>query len=287
MINLQKNTLLREIPDNLLIDEKVVNLAKALQVSLSEMFSWAEKINYKMNLDSLDEAIIDHLLWESHITWNEGLALATTREKKINLIQSSIDIHRRKGTPYAIERVLQVVGLKGEVLEWFDYDADPYHFIVELQPSGKLSDLKDVRTLVSEFKNTRSWFDGFVIVVSDEFFLIFDQTHHYPVFFKECGEFGGEALFKHFESGTANVLDATYDYSVGYEVNEIQSSLYQKDIGLENETYQYKTIYPLCGELETINSTSHMVQSDSFIENESYFFGTQYPTCGEFYCEED
>lgn len=287
MIDLKNLVLQDLLPEHLIQDGDAGILIEIMNEEIRFLNDIVTKQSAPDDLMELPDEVIEHLMWEEHIYPNEGGYLAFTKTEKAELIRSAYDLHRKKGTVYAIERVLDVVRLNGEVVEWKDYNADPYHFIVELQPSGKLSNLKDVRTLVSEFKNTRSWFDGFVIVVSDEFFLIFDQTYHYPVFFKECGEFGGEALFKHFESGAANVLNATYDYSVSYEVNEIHSSLYQEGVGLENETYQYKTTYPLCGELETINSTSHMVQSDSFIENESYFFGTQYPTCGEFYCEED
>lgn len=132
MIDLKKNTLLREIPDNLLEDPKVINLAKALQVPLDEMIDWAFKLNYTTNLNELDDDILDHLLWEKHIGWNEGLSLATTKEAKINLINAANELHRTKGTPYAIERILETLNINGKVIEWFDYDGNPYHFKILL-----------------------------------------------------------------------------------------------------------------------------------------------------------
>ena len=166
MIELKQNTVLRETPKNLLHDEKVVNLAKALDVPLSRSAEWGYKINYTQNLHALDEAILDYLLWEKHIGWFEGLSFATTREQKINLIEASIDIHRRKGTPYAIERVLQAINLPGQVMEWFQYGGDPYYFKIQLALDDMLSRdfrMDHLKELINTTKNQRSWLDGIIL----------------------------------------------------------------------------------------------------------------------------
>lgn len=165
MINLQQNTLLREIPSNLLVDDKVVHMANALQIPLGDMLEWAEKINYKMNLDILDEAIIDHLLWESHITWNEGLNMATTKEQKINLVKSSVKLHRLKGTPAAISLVLDALNFNGEVQEWFEYEGRPYFFrLITEQALSPTMDIDGLITMINEFKNVRSWLENITVL---------------------------------------------------------------------------------------------------------------------------
>jgi len=163
MINLHQNTLLREIPDNLLRDEKVKHLANSLQKSLDNMLEWADKINYRMNLDALPDEIIEHLLWESHITVNEGLELATTREQRINLIKHSIELHRLKGTPAALEMVFRLINIDCRIQEWFEYGGDPYHFKLHLRVTDKgLNEdtVKLLEMLVMEYKNVRSWLEA-------------------------------------------------------------------------------------------------------------------------------
>lgn len=166
MTKLQENTFLREIPNNLLTDPKVEHLAKSLQKSLDDMLDWANKINYRMNIEILPDEIIEHLLWESHITWKEGLALVTTRQQKINLIQSAVDIHRRKGTPYAIERVLEALELPGEVIEWFQYGGKPYYFKLRFDLNGHF-DIHQLKMLIEEYKNTRSWLENITFTILD------------------------------------------------------------------------------------------------------------------------
>lgn len=287
MINLKQNTLLREIPDNLLHDKKVVNLAKTLQASLDTMLGWTDKINYTMDLDKLDDAVLDHLLWEKHITWNEGLLLVTTRQQKINLIRSAIDLHHTKGTPYAIERVLETVGLKGDVLEWWQYDVDPYHFSVELLPTSTFVHLDDVRTLILHYKNVRSWFDGFVILAINNEILFLNDSYQYPVYYDTCGEFGPEAAFWQNVFHLLGLKNDSYQYPVEYDVFEVHhTQLIDDEIRPQNDSYQYKVVYPTIGEMEPLEMSSHIDESELGVSPSKYHYPFTYPICGEFYCEE-
>ena len=253
MIDLKGNTLKREIPENLLKDDKVVNLADALQASLDRMLSWTDKINYAMHLEKLDDAILDHLLWEQHITWNEGLSLAETSQEKINLINAAIDLHRTKGTPYAVEKVLQAVSLKGEVLEWWRYNAEPYHFLIELELTKKVRHIEDVRRMVMEFKNVRSWFDGFVMLVGEEIIEHIDQTYDYPVYYPYSSDVHGTAEFTLFDDPVEHI-DQTYDYEVAYWVNEVfvTTTNAGQHILSDAPTYDYPVDYGTCGVMETL-----------------------------------
>lgn len=287
MIDLQQNTLLREIPDNLLHDKKVINMATSLQKSLDRMLEWTDKINYTMNLESLDDAVLDHLLWERHITWSEGLLLVTTRQQKINLIQSSIELHRTKGTPYAIEKVLEAVELKGEVLEWWQYDVAPYHFSVELLPTKTFARLDDVRTMILHYKNVRSWFDGFVILVINNEIHFLNDSYQYPVFYETCGEFGPDAAFWRTAEQVLNFNNDSYQYPVEYDVFEAHhTQLIDDEIRPQNDSYQYKVVYPTTGEMEPLEMTSHVNTCGLRILPNDYHYPFAYPVCGEFYCEE-
>jgi len=216
MIDLKQNTLLREIPDNLLVDEKVKNLAKALQQPLDQMLNWAFKINYTLNLDEVDEAILDHLLWEKHIGWAEGLSLAITRQQKINLIQSAIAIHRRKGTPYAIEKVLEALNLPGEVIEWFQYEGEPYHFKVEVTVSELSKDtIFLLRNLIKEYKNTRSWLDFVAIRLPQTHYIELESDQYqYPIYLPICGTFHCEGMPGKIQEKTLELQKVNYTYPV-------------------------------------------------------------------------
>lgn len=162
MINLRDNTILREIPNNLLHDKKVVHLAEALDKALQTRTDWAYKINYALDLNTVDDEILDYLLWEKHITPAEGLSLATTREQKIKLIRAATDLHRIKGTPAAIEAVLSALSLNGKVSEWFEYDGDPYYFKLNIEVTNEGIDESTIQLLeklIDVYKNKRSWLE--------------------------------------------------------------------------------------------------------------------------------
>lgn len=159
MTNLYNLQLQHVIPENLTRDEKVRHLAQSLDNVIQDVTRWADKLNYKLKLDELPVEIIDHLLWENHITWNEGLLLIETHEQKVELVRNAIELHRTKGTPYAIERVFSLLGLNAQLKEWFKYGSDPYHFkvVVRVNERGITPQLlKDLETLIHVYKNVRS-----------------------------------------------------------------------------------------------------------------------------------
>ncbi|MEK4713483.1 phage tail protein [Sporosarcina sp. FSL K6-5500] len=277
------------MPENLLRDGKVAKLAEVLTGELNRLNVYAYKLNYTKNLHELPEEVIDHLLWENHMhRAEEGLLLARSLEDKIRLLESSIELHRHKGTPHAIEGVLKAVGLRGEVVEWFEYDAEPYHFAVELQPTREVSNIDDVRRLVMEYKNTRSWFDGFVIVLDGGDILVFDDSYDYPVFYKTCGEFSGEKEFGQFNVGQLGVVDDGYDYIVEYPVVERMSYQINLDTTkVKSDTYDYIKRYPVTGDMEPLNKRVTTLAGGAVARGELYDFGIHHPVCGEFYAEGD
>lgn len=90
--------------------------------------------------------------------------MATTKEQKINLVKSSVKLHRLKGTPTAIEMVMDALQFNGDVQEWFEYDGRPYYF--RLITEDRLTPDTNIEALVAmvnEFKNVRSWLENITV----------------------------------------------------------------------------------------------------------------------------
>jgi len=104
-----------------------------------------------------DEKLLDLLGWQFHI---EGWELAKTIEDKKRLIKNAIELHRYKGTRCAIKKVLEALGLSGDIKEWFEYGGEPYKFKVYISsiPSEEL--WERLIHLINEYKNERSWLDA-------------------------------------------------------------------------------------------------------------------------------
>jgi phage tail P2-like protein len=131
-----------------------------------------------------DEKLLDLLAWQFHI---EGYEQAQTIQEKRNLIKNAIELHRYKGTPYAIKKVFQALGVDASLQEWFDYNGDPYKFKVLVKSVIQDEDTYIRFTkLINEYKNVRSWLDaiGFHRELTNNIYYAFAQKNgkHYQIY---------------------------------------------------------------------------------------------------------
>ena len=62
------------------------------------------------------ESLLAHLAWEVSVDdWDESWP----EDLKRDVIAASEDLHRYKGTPYAVRRALEVFGYRYELVEWW------------------------------------------------------------------------------------------------------------------------------------------------------------------------
>lgn len=124
------------------------------------------------NVEGLHGDILDLIAWQLHV---DGYDETDTDEIKRHMILSSIEVHRHKGTPWAVARAVASVFRSAQVAEWFEYGGEPYHFKV----NGITEHLTDsvaierMVNLINAAKNTRSWLDCV------EFINEIDSTEYY------------------------------------------------------------------------------------------------------------
>jgi phage tail P2-like protein len=155
------------------------NLAPINDINLKIFDEICEERFSKIELDVLIVAVIDnlppdalpHLAEQYHVTGNEGWLQCRNDDERRDLIKRSIEIHRYKGTKYALKRVLDMFGLEGKVNEWFEYGGSPFEFTVDLEFVSKGLDMELVEKLedrINEYKNVRSKLSGLHISVSNK-----------------------------------------------------------------------------------------------------------------------
>ncbi len=82
--------------------------------------------------------------------------------KQRNLIQNAILIHKRKGTVWALKRILEAKYGTAELIEWFDYEnkeGEPYYFDVDFKDYRAKIEAKEIEELkaaIDANKNVRS-----------------------------------------------------------------------------------------------------------------------------------
>lgn len=100
-------------------------LEKDLETVLARTDNVPVLINTVWDPERCPENLLPWLAWALSVdTWDSGWSDSTKR----NLIANSLQIHRTKGTVSAIERVLGVLGVDAELIEWFEYDGAPHTF---------------------------------------------------------------------------------------------------------------------------------------------------------------
>lgn len=116
-------------------------------------------------------------------------------ERKRELIHRSDDIHRRKGTPFAVETVLSTILEKSEILEWFQYGGKPFRFKITIDtPIPEEDGLPNIFRLIDRHKRKTAVLES----------LLFKQGEgiYYEIFFD------GELVYtKPILKGGLNLID--------------------------------------------------------------------------------
>lgn len=138
--------------------------------TFDELFSRFQDLDTECLLiylfNKVEESALVHFAEQFHITGNEGWSNCTTIEEKRDLIKNSLNLHRFRGTKYSLKRVLEILGLNGQISEWFEYGGKPYHFKIMVDMNNKGFDgntEKSLVELITANKNVRSKLETLII----------------------------------------------------------------------------------------------------------------------------
>ena len=157
--NLNLNDL---IPSSIKNDIEVQNCVTTLNDEFNLIKDAIGNINIYSAIDTLPMEIVQLLAWQFNVNSEaKGWLLTSTDSEKRELVKNSIRLHRTKGTKYAIEEVLRIVGFEGEIQEWYDYGGHPYHFKIKITSYKGLDEgiLRRLNGLIREYKNARSFLE--------------------------------------------------------------------------------------------------------------------------------
>lgn len=161
MNDIYSTSLLEIMPSNLLADKKIRDICQSLDDTLKRISAETNIPALIYNIDTLDSDVIDILAWQFHVDfYDETLPL----EKRRELVKKSIDYHRHKGTPYAVDCIVDAVFENGVVEENWEYGGEPYHFRVNniTSPLPDIGKLQQIVKAIQSMKNVRSVLDGII-----------------------------------------------------------------------------------------------------------------------------
>lgn len=120
-------TVSKLLPSSLKSDVFTIALVNATEKELKQAFREAESLADLSNIDQLPEYLLDYIAYQKHVDFYEN---TLSIEIKRGLIKRSRFFHQHKGTPAAVEELINMIFGDGKVVEWFEYDGQPFHFKV-------------------------------------------------------------------------------------------------------------------------------------------------------------
>lgn len=122
-------------------------------------------------IDIVPSRVLPHLADQFHVMGLEGWRYARNDQERRALIKRASELHQFKGTPWAVEQVLETLNLHGKVSEWFEYGGLPYHFRIDITLSTRGLDgdtFEALVELINEYKNKRSRLQALTVTLMTE-----------------------------------------------------------------------------------------------------------------------
>lgn len=153
--------LTRTLPPILKNDDKIRALSQTIAKELQETALQIKNNIIYSNIDALPENLIDLLAYDLHIDWyNYDYPIRIKRE----LVKTSIKVHKKLGTIYAVETALSVLHPQAKVQEWFEYGGEPFFFRINIYVtfSRLAPEAKDIIRVVNIYKRLTAHLDKII-----------------------------------------------------------------------------------------------------------------------------
>lgn len=146
-------------PNVLQKDESMMAIAKVATEKLLEISNSIDKVLIYANIDKLPGEILDILAYDMHVDWyDETYPVEAKRE----VIKSSVTVHKKMGTKYAVEKALRAVHPASCIEEWFEYGGNPYCFriICDTTESKVQANYEEIVNTVNIYKRLSAHLDS-------------------------------------------------------------------------------------------------------------------------------
>lgn len=117
----------RLLPAFMQDDEAAIALSKAMNKLISEPGSRIPSIRAWDAIDDMHEAELDELAWELDVDWYDSTGMSL--EEKRETLKLAQQIKRKRGTKWAVERLISAYFGEGYVMEWYEMYGTPYTFV--------------------------------------------------------------------------------------------------------------------------------------------------------------
>lgn len=161
MIKLNDLSLNDIAPSSIKDDKNISAIIKALNPDLKLITQNISEEFIYSRIDELDSGVLDLLAWQFHVDFYD---LAQDINAKRGQVKDSILWHMKKGTAWAILKALDMIGVDGEFINWYEFGGAPYTFKIRAnipldyhKYSDKDKIIDNILRAINESKATRSF----------------------------------------------------------------------------------------------------------------------------------
>ena len=119
------------MPPSIRYDQQVIDACNSLDLELDEVKQLIAYAAIYARIDELPESVIEALAWENKMLGAEW-AIAKTLDKRRELVKNSFLLNKKRGTRWAVERIFTILGMRAEIVEWFEEGAEPFTFRISV-----------------------------------------------------------------------------------------------------------------------------------------------------------
>lgn len=146
------------VPRFLMRDKNGRALAKAIEAALVKMNAIVKDgVDIIADVAAMPEWRLDEMAWEYNMLYDHRADI----ESKRRIVKDAIPTYQMYGTPKLVKQMVIDLFGDGVLEEWWEYDAEPYHFRVR---TGNVvegtQEAEKLRQMIMRTKNLRSYMDG-------------------------------------------------------------------------------------------------------------------------------
>lgn len=168
MTDIKEAVFLSTFPTVLKQDKNMYALGRLISEELHITANEMEKNIIYARIETLPETWLDMLAYDLHVDW---YGYDYPIEIKRELLKNCVKVHKKLGTKYAVQTVLQDVYKTARIEEWFEYGGKPYTFRVsaDVGNNGMTVDTSyEIERKMQFYKNLRSHCSGIFYSLSTE-----------------------------------------------------------------------------------------------------------------------
>lgn len=157
-------------------DEAVIGFSAAISDQLKIIASEVGRALIYSNIDKLPEEALDILAWQFGADWYDSKSDIIVKRQAINDVLYLAQI---RGTPAAVQRVVEIYFGDGNIEEWYEYGGDPGYFQVTTNnPDVTTTRAEEFIRVIGSVKRLTAILERVVLSQTESMNLYFGSALH-------------------------------------------------------------------------------------------------------------